>query len=267
MTDDAVLLDVEGAVATITLNRPGMRNALTMDVAAGIVDALDDLEGREDSEARAVVIRGSEGSFCAGGDVNAMMELQSGGATLAEAVRIVREETGRTIQRVTNFHLPTIARIEGAAFGAGGVLALACDLQVMHADADISFGFRNVGLAVDSGASYLLPRVVGANLAKELVFTGERVGAERAAELGLVNRVYPDGEFQDGFTEFVERIASGPTIALRESKQLLNQGLESSLEQAVRNEAAAQAAVFETADHAEGVEAFMERRRAEFAGR
>ena len=267
MSDDAVLLDVEDDVATITLNRPGMRNALTMEVAAGIVDALDELEGREETSARAVVVEGAEGSFCAGGDVNAMMELQSGGATLAEAVRIVREETGRTIQRVANFHLPIIAKIEGAAFGAGGVLALGCDLQVMHADADISFGFRNVGLAVDSGASYLLPRVVGANLAKELVFTGERVGAERAHDLGLVNRVFADEAFDDEFAEFVERIASGPTVALRESKQLLNQGLESSLEQAVRNEAAAQAAVFETEDHAEGVQAFMEGRWAEFEGR
>lgn len=267
MSDDAVLLEIDDGVATITLNRPGMRNALTMDVAAGIVDALDELEAREDSQARAVVIEGTEGSFCAGGDVNAMMELQSGGATLAEAVRIVRVETGRTIQRVVNFHLPTIAKIEGAAFGAGGVLALACDLQVMHADADISFGFRNVGLAVDSGASYLLPRVVGANLAKELVFTGERVGAERAQDLGLVNRTYSEEKFEDGFAEFLERIATGPTIALRESKQLLNQGLECSLEQAVRNEAAAQAAVFETEDHAEGVQAFMEGRWAEFEGR
>jgi len=267
MSDHAVLLDVDDEVATITLNRPGMRNALTLDVAEGLVHALDELEGRDDSGARTVVIEGAEGSFCAGGDVNAMMELQSGSATLAEAVRVVREETGRTIQRVANFHLPTIAKIEGAAFGAGGVLALACDLQVMHADADISFGFRNVGLAVDSGASYLLPRVVGTNLAKELVFTGERVGAERAHELGLVNRVYPDGEFESEFQEFVERISSGPTVALRESKQLLNQGLESSLEQAVRNEAAAQAAVFETDDHAEGVQAFMEGRWAEFDGR
>ncbi len=267
MSDDAVLLDVDDDVATITLNRPGMRNALTMEVAAGIVDALDALESNPEGDPRAVVVEGSEGSFCAGGDVNAMMELQSGAATLPEAVRIVREETGRTIQRVANFHLPTIAKIEGAAFGAGGVLALACDLQVMHGDADISFGFRNVGLAVDSGASYLLPRVVGTNLAKELVFTGERVSADRAHDLGLVNRVYPDGEFEAGVREFVERIASGPTVALRESKQLLNQGLESSLEQAVRNEAAAQAAVFDTADHAEGVEAFMERRRAEFDGR
>ena len=267
MSDDAVLLDVEDGVATITLNRPGMRNALTTDVTGGIVDALDDLEGREARTARAVVIEGAEGSFCAGGDVNAMMELQSGAATPAEAVRIVREETGRTIQRVANFHLPTIAKIEGAAFGAGGVLALACDLQVMHADADISFGFRNVGLAVDSGASYLLPRVVGANLAKELVFTGERIGADRAHDLGLINRVYPDDAFEAEFQDYVDRIASGPTIALRESKQLLNQGLECSLEQAVRNEAAAQAAVFETADHAEGVQAFMEGRWAEFEGR
>ena len=266
MSDDAVLLDVDDEVATITLNRPGMRNALTMDVSSGLVDALDDLEARDGPDARAVVVEGAGGSFCAGGDVNAMMELQSDAVALEEAVRIVREATGRAVQRVANFHLPTVAKIDGAAFGAGGVLALACDLQVMNEEASISFGFRNVGLAVDSGASYLLPRVVGTNVAKELVFTGERVGAERAADLGLVNHVYPADAFDEETAEFVERIASGPTVALRESKQLVNQGLESSLEQAVRNEAAAQAAVFETADHEEGVEAFMAGRRPEFEG-
>lgn len=266
MSDDAVLLDVDGEVATITLNEPGMRNALTMSVSDGIVDILDELEARDGPDVRAVVVEGAGDAFCAGGDVNAMMELQSDAVSLDRAVRIVREATGRAIRRVTNFHLPTVAKIDGAAFGAGGVLALACDLQVMHEDADMSFGFRNVGLAVDSGASYLLPRTVGMNVAKELVFTGERVAADRAADLGLVNRVFPSGEFDERTDEFVERIASGPTVALRESKQLLNQGLESSLEQAVRNEASAQAAVFDTEDHAEGVEAFMERRRAEFEG-
>lgn len=266
MSDDSVLLSVDGDVATITLNEPGMRNALTTEVSSGLVDRLDELEAQDGPDARALVVEGAGGSFCAGGDVNAMMELQADDVSLAEAVRAVREATGRAIQRVANFHLPTVAKIDGAAFGAGGVLALACDCQVMSDDAEVSFGFRNVGLAVDSGASYLLPRVVGTNVAKELVFTGERVEGERALELGLVNHVYEAEAFDERTAEFVERIATGPTVALQESKQLVNQGLQSSLEQAVRNEAAAQAAVFDTADHTEGVEAFMEGRRAEFEG-
>jgi enoyl-CoA hydratase/carnithine racemase len=266
VSDDAVMLDVEDDVATVTLNRPGMRNALTAEVSAGIVDALEELEAHDGPDVRAVVFEGAGGSFCAGGDVNAMMELQSDAVGLEEAVRVVREATGRAVERVYEFHLPTVAKIDGAAFGAGGVLALACDLQVMSEDASMSFGFRSVGLAVDSGASYLLPRVVGTNTAKELVFTGERVEADRAAEMGLVNHAYPVDAFDERTAEFVERVASGPTVALRESKQLLNQGLESSFGQAVTNEASAQAAVFETADHTEGVEAFMEGRRPEFDG-
>jgi enoyl-CoA hydratase/carnithine racemase len=266
MSDDAVLLDVDGDVATVTLNRPGMRNALTREVSDGIVATLDRLEGAEGPQVRAVVFEGAGDAFCAGGDVDAMMSLQTADVPLHDAVETIRTETGRAVRRVAEFGLPTVAKIDGAAFGAGGTLAIACDVQLMSEAASISFGFRNVGLAVDAGTSYLLPRVVGVNVAKELVYTGEQVDADRAADLGLVNRVHPEGELEDEAAAFVDRVASGPTVALRESKQLLNQGLESSLDQAVRNEASAQAAVFDTADHAEGVEAFMEGRYAEFEG-
>lgn len=259
-----MLLDVDGPVATLTLNRPEMRNALTQAVSSGLVDAVDELEG---GDARCLVVEGAGDAFCAGGDVNAMMELQGGTVSLAEAVRIVRQQTGRAIARLVACPLPTVAKVDGMAFGAGGVLALACDLQLASADARVSFGFRNVGLAVDSGASYLLARTVGLNVAKELVYTGERVEADRAKELGLVNRVFPAEEFDERADELVAEIAAGPTVALRESKQLLNQGIDSSLDQAIRNEASAQAAVFETEDHREGVEAFMERREPNFEGR
>lgn len=266
MSDDAVLVDAEDGVVTLTLDRPGTRNALTREVSTGLMEAIDELEGPGGPDARAVVVEGAEGSFCAGGDVDAMMEMQSGSVSLEDAVETIRRETGRAIRRVAEFGLPTVAKIDGAAFGAGGTLALACDVQVMSEDATISFGFRNVGLAVDAGTSYLLPRVVGTNVAKELVFTGERVEADRAQDLGLVNRVFPADEFDERTGEFVDRLASGPTVALRESAQLVDQGLESSLGQAIDNEAAAQAAVFETGDHTEGVEAFMEGRRPEFRG-
>jgi enoyl-CoA hydratase/carnithine racemase len=263
MSDDAVLVDVEDGVATLTLNRPDMRNAMSEEISRGIIDALDDLEG---SDARVVVVEGAGDAFCAGGDVNAMVERLAGDVPLEEAVRRVQQLTSRAVQRLAEFYLPTVAKIGGVAYGAGGNLAIAADVQLASSDASISFGFRNVGLAVDSGTSYLLPRIVGENVAKELVFTGERVGAERAAELGLFNHVYPSDEFDAEVASFVEEIATGPTVALRTSKQLIDQGMESSLTQAMRNEAHAQAAVFETDDHREGAEAFMEGRRPEFEG-
>jgi enoyl-CoA hydratase/carnithine racemase len=260
---DAVTVAVEDEVATLTLNRPGMRNAMTRELSDGIVDALDDLEG---GDARVLVVEGAGEAFCAGGDVNAMVERLAGDVPLEEAVRLVHQKTSRAVERLHDFYLPTVAKVDGVAFGAGANLAIATDVQLASERASFSFGFRSVGLAVDSGTSYLLPRVVGENVAKELVFTGERVGADRAAEMGLVNHAYPDDEFEAEAAAFVERIATGPTVALRQSKRLLDDGLETSLSQAMANEAAAQAAVFESDDHREGAEAFMENRDPEFTG-
>lgn len=265
MSDDAVLVDVDGAVATITLNRPDQRNALTFEVSSGIVDAVDELE--DDPDVRVLVVTGTEGSFCAGGDVNAMVQRLAGEVPLHEAVRHVQQETSRAIRRVREFHRPTVAKVDGVAFGAGANLAIACDCQVASEDARISFGFQQVGLAVDSGTSYLLPRLVGENTAKELVYTGELVDADEAVEMGIFNRVHDADEFEERADAFVEELASGPSVALSASKQVLDQGLEVSFKQALDNEATAQAAVFETDDHQEGAEAFMESRAPEFEGR
>jgi enoyl-CoA hydratase/carnithine racemase len=265
MSDEqAVLVAVDDGVATLTLNRPSVRNALTEDIAAGIIDSLTELEG---SDARCLVVEGAGGAFSAGGDVNAMSERLAGDVPLDEAVRHVSQETSRAVKRVAEFDLPTVAKIDGIAFGAGANLAIACDVQLASPESRISFGFRQVGLAVDSGTSYLLPRIVGENTAQELVLTGELVEADRAERLGLFNHVYPDGEFDERADEFVETIATGPTVALRTSKRLVRQGFESSLDQAMENEAAAQAAVFETHDHHEGAESFMAGEEPDFEGR
>lgn len=261
---DAVSLSVEDGVATLRLERPDQRNALTHEMSAEIIGAMNDLE--ENDEARVLVVTGSEGSFSAGGDINAMLTRMTGDVPLAEAVRRIQQETSRAVRRVHEFHLPTVAKVDGVAFGAGANLALACDCIIASESSKISFGFKQVGLAIDSGTSYLLPRIVGENVAKELVFTGELVDPERAEDLGLFNHVYPDDEFEKRAIEFVESIASGPTIALETSKRLLSQGAGKSLKQAQDDEASAQAAVFETDDHREGAEAFMESRDPDFQG-
>jgi enoyl-CoA hydratase/carnithine racemase len=265
MSDEPVLLDVDAdGVATLTLNRPDNRNALTEEVSSAIVDALDELEASQ--EARCLVLTGGGGAFCAGGDVNAMAERMAGAVPLHEAVRRIQDQTSRAIERVHEFYLPTVAKIEGFAYGAGANLALACDVQVMSEESFVSFGFRQVGLGVDTGTSYFLPRAVGANTAKELVFTGENVDAERAVDIGLVNHAFPAESFEEDVAEFVEQIASGPTVGLRASKQALARGFERSMSDAMAFEAAAQAAVFESDDHTEGATAFMEKREPEFEG-
>jgi len=263
-SEEAVLLDIEGGVATLTLNRPDVRNAITNEISTGIIETLDELEG---SDARCLVIEGSGGALSAGGDVNAMSERLAGEVPLAEAVDHIVRDTGRAVARVATFPLPTIAKIDGVAFGAGANLAIACDVQLASDESSISFGFRQVGLAVDSGTSYLLPRIVGENTAKELVFTGEMVAADRAKSLGLFNHVYAESEFDERTDEFVEGIATGPTVALRTSKRLIGDGFESSLDQAMANEATGQAAVFESHDHREGAESFMAGEKPDFEGR
>ncbi|GAB3410705.1 enoyl-CoA hydratase family protein [Haloparvum alkalitolerans] len=261
---DAVRLEREGGVARIVLTAPERRNALSVDMARGIVDAVNAVEG---SDARVVVLEGEGPAFCAGGDVSMMVDRHEGDEPLADAVRHVARDTGRAVRRVAECEFPTVAKVDGPAFGAGGNLAIACDIQLLSESASIGFGFRNVGLAVDSGTSYLLPRLVGDNVARELVFTGELVAGDRALELGLANHVYADEAFEEEAESFIAGIAEGPSVALRTSKRLLRHGADGSLDAAIENEAAAQAAVLDSEDHAEGVAAFTEGREPEFEGR
>jgi len=256
-------IDEDRQVATVTLNRPDVQNALTQDVSEGLIAAIDAVG----DDARCVVIDGAGENFCAGGDIEMMLEGLTGDVSPGEKERLITRYTHRSILEVARCPVPTIANVDGAAFGAGGALTLACDLVLASEDAQISFAFEQVGLAVDSGVSVLLPRVVGTHVAKELVYTGEVVGAERAERLGLVNHVYSPAEFDEAVEEFATEIAAGPTVALRTSKGLLDRHVGESIESAMENEAAAQVGVLETADHREGAEAFMESRDPEFSGK
>ncbi|MFC6717494.1 enoyl-CoA hydratase/isomerase family protein [Natrialbaceae archaeon GCM10025810] len=262
---DAVLLDVdEGGAATITMNQPERRNAFSAELSAGIGEAFDEIEG---SDARCVVLEGAGGAFSAGGDIERMKEGIENDVPADERVRRLERSTNELIARLVNFPIPTIAAVDGPAVGAGANLAIACDVQLASESSVFGFVFRQVGLSVDAGTSYLLPRIVGENVAKELVLTGDIFGADRAAEIGLVNHVYADSEFDDRVGEFVESVVSGPPIALRHANRLVGEGLEKSLERALTDEAVAQGIVFDTADHEEGVRAFLEDRDPEFEGR
>lgn len=259
---DVVSVERSSGIARVTLRDPDRRNALSVEMADGIIEAFDALAG---TDTRCVVIRGAGPAFSAGGDVAAMIERAETDQPLDESVRHVIHNTGGCVRRVYESEFPTVAAIDGPAFGAGAALAIACDVQLASTDAEIGFGFRNVGLAVDSGVSYLLPRLVGANRAAELVFTGELLDAERAAAMGLLNHVYESDVFEDRVETFVGRIADGPSVALRTSKRLLRT-THASMREAVEHEASAQAAVFDSADHAEGVAAFRDDRQPEFSG-
>lgn len=262
---DAVLLDVTDGVATITLNEPDRMNPLTGDISAGVEAHLDDLEERTDI--RCVVVEGSGGAFSAGGDIQGMKERIDGDITLDESAQEVERGLSSMMVKLVECSYPTVAKVDGAAVGAGANLAIACDVVLASESAVIGFVFNQVGLSVDGGTSYLLPRTVGVNVAKELVFTGEICDAARAKDLGLFNHVYSDDEFEDEVAAMVQRIASGPTVAYRHAKRLIQDGLEKDLQKALKDEATAQGIVFSTDDHREGVEAFIEDRDPEFEGR
>ncbi|MEE6210412.1 enoyl-CoA hydratase-related protein [Salarchaeum sp. III] len=263
---EAVTLDVTDGVATIRLDQPERRNALSREITAGLRDHLEHVRDEVD-DARAVVVQGSGGAFSAGGDIAAMKERLNSDESLEEAVKTLERTTSETLALLVEFPLPTIAKVDGPAVGAGANLAIACDVQLATEDASIGFVFRQVGLSVDAGTSYLLPRVVGTNVAKELVYTGEIMGAERAHDLGLFNHVYGSDEFEAKADAMVERIASGPTAAFRHAKRLIDEGFEKTIDQAMTDEAVAQGVVFDTYDHEEGVRAFLEDREPEFEGR
>jgi len=262
---DAVRLSVENGVARLILAEPETRNAFTEAVATDLAAHLATLEER--TEVRCLVVEGEGTAFSAGGDVAHMRDRLESDTPVDETVRALARRTRDTIARLHALPVPTVAAVDGPAVGAGANLALACDLQLASDRASIGFVFRQVGLTVDMGTSYLLPRVVGSNVAKELVYTGEVVEAERAAELGLFNHVYPADEFEAALAETVDRIASGPTVALGHAKRLLEAGLGKSFAAAQRDEATTQGIVYGTEDHAEGVTAFLEDRSPAFEGR
>lgn len=264
MSDDAVQFSIDGPVATAMLNRPDRRNALSPEIEVGLQAALDETL---DSDARCLVIEGAGGAFSAGGDIDKMERRLDDAVPADERVRELERTTNRLIARIVTFSLPTVSKIDGPAVGAGANLAIATDVQLASDRAVIGFVFRGVGLSVDAGTSYLLPRIVGENVAKELVLTGEIVDADRAHDLGLFNHVYPTDEFDELADDLVATIAEGPTVALRHAKRLVGEGLNKSLEEALIDEARAQGIVFETKDHAEGVRAFLEGRDPAFEGR
>jgi len=261
---DAVALTVENCIATLTLDVPEQTNIVTPSIATAMRDHLDDLEQQPDI--RCVVIEGSEDTFCVGGDVEQLKANLDSGKSSHSHIAELEQGANEMMAKLVACSYPTVAKVAGPAVGAGANLAIGCDIALASESASIGFGFNRIGLSVDTGTSYLLPRLVGMNKAKELVFTGEILGAREATELGLFNHVYPDDEFESAVAELVGRLANGPTVALRQSKQLLDDGFEKSFQQALHDEAVAQSVAFESDDHCEGLKAFLETREPDFEG-
>ncbi|MFB6845952.1 enoyl-CoA hydratase/isomerase family protein [Streptomyces sp. NPDC056373] len=263
MTEPAVLHTITDHILSVTLNRPESLNALTPGQREEVVGLLAEASGA--AEVRAVVITGAGRGFCSGADLRGA---GAPGERLAgDVARTLRTGAQRLIAAVLDCEKPVIAAVNGTAAGLGAHLAFACDLVLAAESARFVEVFVRRGLVPDGGGAYLLPRLVGPQRAKELMFFGDALTAPDAERLGLVNRVVPDEELVKTARAWAERLAAGPTRALALTKQLVNASLDTDRATAFAAEAAAQEINMTTADAREGVRSFVERRGAEFRGR
>ena len=261
----------ENSVVTVTINQPKKKNAINSAMWDGLTEIFREIASRVDD--RVVIVTGAGDDFCSGADLSGRGG-SGGGAAGAGAGTQNQVHHLAAMRRVNDACIalqrlpqPTIAKVRGVAVGAGCNLALGCDLVVASQTARFSEIFARRGLSLDFGGSWLLPRRIGMHRAKELALLAEIVGASDALEMGLINRVLPDGEV-DAFVEnWARKLAEGPPIALAQTKRLLNNSLNVTLEEALDDEAAAQTINFATSDTAEAMRAFIEKREPKFTGR
>jgi len=262
---DALLQKSDGGVLTITLNRPEAANAIRPDDR----DALIQLFAAADADAdiRVVVLRANGKHFCSGADV---VKLADGHAKnvkrVTDPMRRIMTGAQRLIAAVLDCGKPVITVVHGAAAGIGAHLAYASDLVIATEAAYFAESFVKRGLVVDGGGAYLLPRLIGMQRAKELVFFGEKLSASQAFGLGLVNRLVAEDELEAVLTDFTDRLATAATSSISLTKRLFNSSLDGDRAAAFLAEAMAQEIQSYSADAKEGVRSFVERRPAEFHG-
>ncbi len=257
-------------VGIITLDRPDRFNALTFEVYRELTDFFKVVERRARSQggARALLLQGEGKAFCSGGDVDDIITRLFDRDQ--EGILTFTRMTGELIQSMRLCALPIVASVKRVAAGAGAVMALASDLRVMGERSFFAFLFPQVGLSgADMGSAYLLPRVIGAGPASELLLTGDRVKAPRCLELGLATRVVaddPPSAVDDAAFELAQKLAQGPAFALRMTKTMIQKELDMNLDQAIEAEAQAQAICMQTEDFKRAYNAFVARKKPIFEG-
>ena len=261
---ETVTVETAESVCSITLNRPDSLNAFNDAMRKELLDALQQAEGHE--AVRCLVITGAGRAFGSGQD---LAELESWYAQGREPEfrDLLRQSYNPVIRRLREMQKPIIAAVNGVAAGAGFSLALACDIRVASEEASFIQAFIKVGLIPDLGSTFYLPQLVGLGKAAELCFTGDKVSAQEALRLGIVNRVVKHDDLLTVTMELARKLAHLPTRAIGLTKRLLNAANASDLDTQLEAEAFAQQTAGKTADHREGVAAFIEKRQPRFQGR
>ncbi|WP_439026532.1 enoyl-CoA hydratase/isomerase family protein [Haloarchaeobius sp. DT45] len=245
--------DADG-VRTITFDRPNVMNAMNLEVAQELADAV---AAADPVEHDAVVITGDDPAFSAGGDIMAMKEREEGPR---EAYERVAETFNRAAAEMLNCDVPIVAKVNGDCVGAGLALVAASDFAYTVPDATFSCAFIRVGLIPDTAATFTLPRLVGLRTAKRLTFTGEFFDGEEAAEIGLVNEAVPEDEIDDAVDEIVGTLSRRPTRTIGMTKQAIHENLDNDWRKALDYENMVQVQAYMSDEHEEGVDAFLEGR-------
>lgn len=268
---DLIRLEVEGGIACLTINRADAGNSLTAEMRDHLASTFDELSAT--LAVRAVVLTGAgERHFCTGAGLGGAQKPEpprpadAPDRSLGDVSRLIRRGWQRLVASILDCEKPVVAAVNGTAAGGGANLVLACDLVVMADTARLTEIFVKRGIIPDAGGCYLLPRIVGPQRAKELMFLGDQLSAADCERWGIANRVVPASELAATVNELAARLAAGPTKAIAMTKSLVNRSHESGRHTAFEEEAIAQEMVTTTADMAEGIRAFAERRDPDFKG-
>lgn len=264
-----LLFEVNGPIATITLNRPKSMNAFSEEMIIKWIEALEII--RDSSEIRAVIVKGNGKCFCAGGDVKAMKSgkgFYESKEDVTSTALARKNSLWKKIQRIPllleEIDKPVIAQVHGFAYGAGLDMALMCDIRIIAASTKLSESYVNVGIVPGDGGAYFLPRLVGIDQALDLLWTSRVLTAEEAKEKGLVTFVVPDEELEQFTQKYVEKIANGPATVIQFIKRAVYESQKMSLRSSLDYISSAMGIVTELPDYEEGVTALIEKRKAVF---
>lgn len=257
----SITKEIKDKIAYLTLNRPEVFNSFNREMALLLQSELDDAE--KSSEIRAIVIMGNGKAFCAGQDLKEVTspELNPG------FKKILEEHYNPIISRIRNIEKPIIAAVNGVAAGAGANIALACDVVVASENASFIQAFSKIGLVPDSGGTFFLPRLIGFQKASALMMLGDKISAHEAERLGMIYKVVSAENLSQEVNNIASILSNMPTKALGLTKRLLNESMDNSLENQLELEGKLQIESAQSEDYAEGVDAFVNKRKPEFKGR